>query len=170
MEFELRPWQQTDAQDIAVYADNKMVAQNLRDVFPHPYTLEDARQYVDLCIAAGDSRQLCYAVCIDGRASGSIGVFLKDDVYCKSAELGYWLGEPFWGQGIMRRAIMQVCAEAFERYDIVRIFAEPYADNQGSRKALEYAGFVLEGIMRDSVWKNGSLHDSCMYALLKSKV
>ncbi|AKB32359.1 Ribosomal-protein-L7p-serine acetyltransferase [Methanosarcina siciliae HI350] len=98
---------------------------------------------------------------------GCIAIFSKNDVYCKSAEIAYWLGEPLWGRGIMSRAIKELCKTAFEQYDTVRIFAEPYAHNIGSRKALEKAGFVLEGTMKKSVYKNGRLFDSCMYALVK---
>jgi ribosomal-protein-alanine N-acetyltransferase len=97
---------------------------------------------------------------------GSIGVFVKDDVYRKSAEIGYWLGEPYWGRGIMTDAIRQMCRMAFERFDIVRIFAEPFAYNAGSMRALEKAGFTLEGVHRMSVFKNGQFYDSCTYALL----
>jgi len=85
----------------------------------------------------------------------------------KNAEIAYWLGEPFWDRGIMSEAIKQLCRTAFEQYDISRIFAEPYAQNIGSRKALEKAGFVLEGIMKKGVYKNGSFFDYCMYALVK---
>lgn len=166
MNFELRPWRESDAQSVADYANNKKIADNLRNVFPYPYSIEDAQGYVRSCINGGE-RQLTRAITVDGAAVGSIGVFLKDDVYSRSAELGYWLAEPFWGRGIMSHAIRKICTEAFKSFDIVRIFAEPYAYNAGSRKALENAGFQLEGCLRKSVWKNGTLCDSCIYALIK---
>jgi len=97
----------------------------------------------------------------------SIALFIKNDVYCRSAEIVYWLGEPFWSRGIMSEAIKQFCQTAFKQYNIVRIFAEPYAYNIGSRKALEKAGFVLEGIMKKGVYKDGKFFDYCMYALVK---
>ena len=100
---------------------------------------------------------------------GSVGIFVQGDVARKSAELGYWLGEPFWGKGVMSAAVRQICAEAFEKFDIVRIYAEPFAHNAASRKVLQKAGFTLEGIMKDSVCKNGEIFDSCMYALLKKE-
>ena len=102
-----------------------------------------------------------------GEAVGSIGVFRKDNVYRKSAELGYWLAEPFWGRGIMTRAVEQICAIAFDTLGVVRIFAEPFAENTKSRRVLEKAGFHLEGTMRRSVYKEGRVMDSCMYALLR---
>jgi [ribosomal protein S5]-alanine N-acetyltransferase len=91
----------------------------------------------------------------------------RNKYYCKSAELSYWLGEPFWGRGVISKAIKEICETAFSQYDIVRIFAEPYAYNTGSRKALEKAGFILEGVLKKNVYKNGEFYDSCVYALFK---
>lgn len=166
-DFTLREWVQSDAPSAAQYANNKAIADNLRNGFPFPYTEEDARAYIAHCMGADPKKELARAICVDDKAVGSIGMFLKDDIYEKSAEIGYWLGQPFWGRGIMTRAIRQVCSEAFAAFDIVRIFAEPFAPNAGSRRALEKAGFTLEGILKDSVYKNGRILDSCMYALLK---
>ena len=162
MEFKLREWRREDAASIARYADNKKIADNLRDAFPHPYSRRDAERYIESVLA--ESRALCLAVEVGGEAAGSIGVFLKDDVYRKSAELGYWLGEPFWGRGVMSAAVRQICGLAFSRFDIVRIFAEPFAHNTASRRVLENSGFVLEGVLRQSVYKNGALWDSCVYS------
>ena len=97
----------------------------------------------------------------------TIGVFLKNDVYSKSAEIGYWLSETFWGKGIMTDAIIQMCEMAFKSYDIVRIFAEPFSTNIASCKALEKAGFELEGKLKKSIYKNGKICDSYIYALVK---
>lgn len=168
--FILRPWRQTDAADIAAVADNPNIAANLRNVFPSPYTLADAKWFVGGCAAQGEERQLARAIVIDGKAAGSIGIFVKEDVYEKSAELGYWLAEAHWGRGVMTEAVRQICREAFDRFDILRIFAEPFADNQGSRRVLEKAGFTWEGTMRNGVYKNGQVHSYCMYALLREEL
>jgi len=167
MEFILRQWDKNDAESVLKHANNKKIADNLRNSFPYPYTLEDAKSYVSFCAENNEERQCTRAIVIDGEAVGSIGVFLKDDVYCKSAELGYWLAEPFWGKSVMSSAIRQICAFTFDNYDVVRIFAEPYTYNIGSCKALEHAGFQLEGVLKKSVYKNGEFFDSCIYALLK---
>lgn len=168
MEFTLRKWRHEDAGDAARFANNEKIARNLRDGFPHPYTEADAEKYIRSCIA-NESLNLCYAIDVDGTAVGSVGVYACDDVYRKSMELGYWLGEEYWGKGIMSEAARRICAEAFAKYDIVRIYAEPYAYNQGSRKVLEKSGFTLEGIMRQGVFKNGKIFDYCMYALLRDE-
>lgn len=167
MKFELRKWNLEDSQDVAYYANNKKIAANLRNVFPYPYILADAEGYIRSCVENSEERQLCRAIVVNGRAAGSVGIFCGTDVYEKSAELGYWLAEEFWGKGIMTEAVKQLCQEAFERFDIVRIYAEPFAYNTGSRRVLEKAGFSLEGIMKKGVCKNGQINDYCMYALLK---
>lgn len=166
MEFVLRKWEEGDVAYVQKYANNEKIAAALRNAFPYPYTMDDAKAYIHLC-AENSERQVTRAIIVEGRAVGSIGVFFGSDVYKKSAEIGYWLGEPFWGRGIMSGAVMRVCRYVFAKYDIERIFAEPFACNTGSRRVLEKAGFTLEGILRNSVYKNGTLQDSCMYALLR---
>ena len=167
MEFKLREWKETDIESVAYYANNKKVADNLRNVFPFPYTMSDAEFFVKMCMKADKTKDLYLAIDVDGKAVGSIGVFKQSDVYSKSGELGYWLGEEYWGKGIVSDAVKQTCEIAFECFDIVRIFAEPYAYNMGSRRVLEKAGFELEGIMKKGVCKNGEIFDYCMYALVK---
>lgn len=167
MEFRLGTWDEKYIDDVAEYANNLNIARNLRNAFPYPYTREDAQDYVFACMQNDERRQCTRAIVVEGRAVGSIGVFLGSDVYEKSAELGYWLAEPFWGKGIMAEAVCRICRLVFGRYDIVRIFAEPFASNAGSRRVLEKAGFRLEGILEKSVFKCGKILDSCIYALLK---
>lgn len=168
--FILRPWRPEDTEAVAAAANNPKIAANLRNVFPFPYTLADAEWFVGDCTAKGEDRQLTRAIEIEGTAVGSIGIFVKDDVYEKSAELGYWLAETYWSRGIMTEAVRQLCREAFQRFDLLRIFAEPFADNQGSRRVLEKAGFTCEGTMRNGVYKNGQVRSYCMYSLLREEL
>ena len=91
-------------------------------------------------------------------------------MYEKSAELGYWLSENYWGKGVMTAAVRQICQEAFNTFDILRIFAEPFADNKGSRRVLEKAGFTYEGTMRNGIFKNGNVCSYCMYSLLREEL
>ena len=165
-DFTLRPWREADAASIARYADNEKIAAALRDVFPWPYRRQDAAAFVADCVRNEGRGQLARAIEADGGAVGSITLTLGSDVYRRSAELGYWLAEPFWGRGIMTRAVREMCALGFAAWDIVRIHAEPFARNAASRRVLEKAGFSLEGTLRRSVCKNGELLDSCIYALL----
>ncbi len=170
MNFILRPWRESDAATLARYANDPLIAKNLRDAFPHPYSLDNAKEYIGDCMARDGKDCHARAIEVDGEAVGSIGVFFQSDVYCKNGELGYWLGQPFWRDGIISRAIGQICAEVFEQYDIVRIYAEPFAQNIGSRRALEKAGFQLEGTLQKAVFKNGFFFDSCVYAKLRPEV
>ena len=161
----MRKWEKSDAENFFKYSSNPNILENMRASFPS--TLEGSRKVVESFSCNDETQQCCRAIVINGEAVGSIALFIKNDVYCKSAEIAYWLGEPFWGRGIISEAIIQLCQIAFEQYGIVRIFAEPYAHNIGSRKALEKAGFVLEGILRKGVYKNGKFFNYCMYALVK---
>ena len=165
--FSLRPYCMEDIPSMVQHANSWKVARNLRDVFPHPYTEKDARDFVALCLQNEGRGQLCRAIDVGGQAVGTISLTAGRDVYRKSGELGYWLGEDFWGQGIMTAAVQRICQEGFERFDLVRIYAQPYAYNTASRRVLEKAGFTLEGVMRWGVYKNGQVQDYCMYALLR---
>lgn len=171
MDFILREWRREDVEDVLRYANNDKIARNLRNAFPHPYILTDAQDFVNSCVEGDEDRQLCRAIEVEGHAAGSIALFRGGDVYCMTAELGYWLAEEFWGRGIMTEAVRQMCEEGFEQWDdLVRIYAEPFAHNTGSRRVLEKAGFTLEGILRQSVFKRYEICDSCMYALLAEEV
>lgn len=167
MDFELRDWQTEYAESLARHANNQAVARNLRNIFPQPYSTEDAKTYINACINSDHKRNCFKAIVVNDEAVGTIGILLQEDVYCKNAELGYWLGEAFWNQGIMSAAVQQICRLAFAEYDIVRIYAEPFARNVGSRKVLEKAGFELEGILQKRIYKEGGIFDSCIYAITK---
>lgn len=169
-DFLLRAWQYDDASSIAQAANNPNIARNLRNTFPHPYTLEDAKNFIHDCISKEEKNQIVRAIVIDGKAVGSIGVFVENDIYEKSAELGYWLSENYWRQGITSRAVRMICQEAFATFDIIRIFAGPYDYNMGSRGVLEKSGFTYEGTMRNGVYKNGAVHSYCMYSLLREEI
>ena len=167
IEFKLRKLEASDAESFAKHANNPLIAQNLRDVFPNPYTLDDAEKFISFCQTLNPSESLMYCIDVDGHAVGSISVTKGKDVYSKSAEIGYWLGQEYWGHGIMTRAVKQVCKEAFEKLDIVRIHAEIFACNMGSRAVLMKSGFQQEGILHSAVFKNGSIIDALVFALIK---
>lgn len=152
--------------DIAKFANNKKIADNLRNIFPHPYTEENAQQFVRFCIDTPESKQVNRAIVYDDKAVGVISLTLGEDVYAKSAEIGYWLGEPYWGKGIMTDAVKQACHIAFDQYNLARLFAAVYSYNKKSCKVLEKCGFEMEGVLKKSVFKNGQFFDSYMYGLV----
>lgn len=167
MQIALRKWREDDIPLVAQYANNPKVAANLRDTFPSPYTLRDAVDFVHMCMEDDETARCHRCVTADGEPAGSIGVFLRSGMERKTAEIGYWFGEPFWGRGVASEAIRQMCALAFQQYDLVRIFGVPYGHNKASQRALEKAGFTLEGRLRKDVIKNGEYLDSMMYALVR---
>jgi len=165
----LRGWEEDDIESLARIANNKKIFDNLRDGFPHPYTLEDARNYISR-VKNHDPKSKLFAIEVDGKIAGNIGVFLKEDIYRKNAEIGYFLAEEWWGKGIMTKVIRKVVDYTFEGCDIIRIYAEPFARNAASRKVLEKAGFKLEAILKNNVIKNDIIQDSCIYSLLKEEL
>lgn len=167
MEFKLRDWKLSDAESIVPLANNEKIAGNLRNTFPYPYTLDDAHLFITKSIHQHKRKQINKAIEIEGAASGSISLLMQEDVSCKSGELGFWLGEPFWGQGIMAQAITQMCETGLDDLEMVRIYARPFAQNIAARKTLGKVGFQLEGIFKNSIYKNGKVLDSCMYAMTR---
>ncbi|HEX8426224.1 GNAT family protein [Hymenobacter sp.] len=162
LQARLRPWCFADAPALVEYANDQRVAQNLRDTFPHPYTHQDAEFY--LCLMADQQRDLHLALEVDGRAVGSIGVHFKTDVRRRSAEIGYWLGQPYWGRGLATAAVQLVSTYVFAHFDVCRLYAVVFSTNLASARVLENAGYELEGIMRKSIVKDGQMLDSRLYA------
>lgn len=158
----VRSWRAGDADAIAKYANNRKIWLNLRDRLPHPYSLADARDYLRHLRSMQD--ETFFAIDVDGEAVGSIGFLLQQDVERVSAEIGYWLGEPFWGRGITTRALRAVTQLAVARHRLTRVYALPFAHNVGSCRVLEKAGFVVEGRLRQSVIKDGVVLDQVLYA------
>ena len=135
----IRPWRLNDAESLARHANNRKVWLALRDQFPHPYTTEDARKFLkQRSVRAG--RQ-CFVLRLTSAAVGGIGIHLGIDVHRHTAELGYWLGEEFWGRGIMTEAVGAFTDFCFDRFSLRRIYAEPFANNPASARVLEKAGF-----------------------------
>lgn len=167
MRILLRPWREEDAAACAALANDAGVAENLRDVFPYPYSEQDACDFIALCRTADERQALFRAVEVNGAFAGSIALTRGADVACRSAELGYWFGQPFWGQGVATEAVRRMCELGFAAWDIVRIYAEPFSRNRASCRVLEKSGFAHEGTMRLSVCKKGELLDSELYALIQ---
>lgn len=161
---EVRSWRLTDADALAKYANNRKIWVNLRDAFPHPYSKRDAREF--LKAVNGRSPETFFAIAVDGEAAGGIGFTLHPDVERVSAEIGYWLGEPFWGRGIVTEALTAVTAHAIQTHGLTRVFAVPFASNAASCRVLEKAGYSLEGRLRKSAIKDGKLTDQMQYAFI----
>lgn len=165
----LRSWRLADSAALASNLNNRKILDNLRDGLPFPYTQADAEAFIRAMLSADPEKTFAFAVTLDGEAIGSVGVTRGENIHFRTAELGYYLGEPYWGRGFATDAVRQVCAYVFAHTDIVRIYAEPFARNAASCRVLEKAGFRLEGVLRSAACKNGKLEDMKMYALVKGE-
>ncbi|MFN8348542.1 MAG: GNAT family protein [Spirosomataceae bacterium] len=159
--FHLRPYRDGDETSLAKNADNYRIWRNVRDIFPHPYTLENARQWIDIC--KSETKPTVFAIDIDGEVAGGIGIVLQKDIFRKNAEIGYWLGEPYWGKGIATEAVKEMTEYAFCHFNIHRLYAGVFEYNPASMQVLKKAGFHFEAILRKSVYKEDSLWDEHIY-------
>lgn len=157
----------SDAQDLALAINDKAILNNLRDGLPYPYTQRDAETFIQGVLDAPQGSQYAFAIQLEGRAIGSIGLFRQSNIHARTAELGYYIARPHWGKGIMTRAVQEACGYVLDNTDIIRIFAEPFARNLPSCRVLEKAGFVCEGTLRKNAVKNGEILDMKMYALVR---
>lgn len=167
MECSIRKWKMEDAAWLAELLNNKKILDNLRDGLPYPYTKKDAEEYISSMLSADQTKSFAFAITVNGKVAGSIGVFRCENIHFRTAEMGYYIGEPYWGNGLGTSAVTQVSDYIFENTDIIRIFAEPFADNIASCRILEKAGFQFEGLLRSNALKNGKVLDMKMYALVK---
>ena len=158
----IRPWRTGDAESLANHANNRKVWLGLRDLFPHPYTIRDAHEFLERAVKDQVTTKFCIE--INNRAVGGMGIHPGQDVHSHTATLGYWLGEDFWGQGIMTDAVSALTDFWFQNTPVRRISADVFANNPGSARVLEKAGFILEGRLKNCVIKNGELLDSLVYA------
>ena len=168
MDCIIREWRLEDKSDLAAMLNNKNILNNLRNGLPYPYTIDDAEEFITAMLSADKTKTFAFAIVENDAVVGNIGVFRCDNIHSRTAEMGYYIGEPYWGKGLGTSAVKQICKYIFEHTDIIRIFAEPFAYNAASCRILEKAGFQFEGILHSNAVKNGNVLDMKMYALIKS--
>ena len=162
----VRAWSPDDLPALVRHANHREIWLQVRDRFPHPYLEEHGRTFLDYLTQ--QSPQTVWAIEVEGEAAGGIGLEMQQDVERVSAEIGYWLGRAHWGKGVMTEALSAVTVEAFRRFDLLRIFALPFADNAASIRVLQKAGYVLEGRMPQSTIKDGRVRDQLMFGAYKA--
>ena len=170
MNCKIRRWELSDARDLATALSNKKLQDNLRDGLPYPYTEQDGKEFISAMLAANENDTFAFAITVNGKVIGSIGAFRQTNIHNKTAELGYYIAEEYWGKGIMTEAVKQLCDYVFSHTDIIRIYAEPFSYNIGSCRVLEKAGFQYEGTLRSNALKNGNVLDMKMYSKLKTQL
>ena len=162
----LRPWRQGDEESLVRYANNRKVSINLRDHFPYPYTIEDARSWIGRCTTAAPP-PTSFAIEHQGEAIGGTGLLPMSDIARFTAEVGYWLGEPFWGRGIAAEALRRLTTYAFETFPYERLEALVFASNPASARVLQKAGYEYEATLKHSAFKDGRFLDCHVYVRLR---
>jgi RimJ/RimL family protein N-acetyltransferase len=162
----MRSWQWSDAEALQRYANNRRVSRNLNDSFPSPYTVRDARRWLThaLCM----SPETAFAIEVEGQSVGGIGFLLKQG-NTRTAEVGYWLGEPYWGRGIVTDCVQSINSYIFENFpSVCRLFAQVFPWNLPSMRVLEKSGFTKECVLRNAAIKGGEVIDIVQYSLIRN--
>lgn len=162
----LRELHLSDKSQLAKLANNKNIWDNLRNAFPYPYSEGDAESFINRVIKEKPRQN--FGIEYKGDLCGVIGLIIQNDVYRKSAEIGYWVGEPFWGKGIASKAIELITTYGFEDLKLIRIFAGVFESNTASMKALENNGYIKEGIFKNAIFKNDKVYDEHRYFKLNA--
>jgi ribosomal-protein-alanine N-acetyltransferase len=159
----LRPFRQGDEEDLVSQANNHKLGLTLRDSFPFPYTLRDARRWIEICEYEDPDETISRAIVLNDRVVGGIGVVRQSDIYYRNAEIGYWLGEAWWGKGVMSIAVQLMTQWIAENTDIYRMYAGVFSTNHASIRVLEKSGYFLEAIHKKAIVKNGIQLDEHLY-------
>lgn len=166
MIFELKQWEEKYKESLVRYANDDFIAWKMKNSFPHPFTLEQGNEFINQCSMKEGKEQISRAIVVNGEAVGCVTLTFGKDIFSRTGELEYWIGEPYRKKGIVTQAVIRICEEVCLKYKLFRIQAEPVATNIAARKVLEKAGFDLEAIRRKSVFMNGCIHDSYLYAMV----
>ena len=169
MDLLLRPYQLSDQSALAALANNPQVSANLKDIFPYPYTPQDAQNYLNFITQNSNNNLIEYAIIVDGLFAGAISITFGEDIYSHLAEIGYWLGEPYWHQGIMKKAVKMIIKYIFDNYDTKIIKAEIFSRNIGSRKVLLANNFEYLVTLKKHAYKRGEFLDLELFELTRDK-
>lgn len=160
----LRKFELADTKRLAELANNKNISINLRDKFPHPYTITHAEVFITRCLEHNPTT--IFAIIYNNQYVGNIGLVVQKDVYRKSAEIGFFIDEAYWNRGIITEAIKQITKYGFDELDVIRIYADVFEYNSTSMRVLEKSGFTKEGVAKRSIIKSGKVRDQHRYALI----
>lgn len=161
----LERWKAEDYRAFYTASNEEELHGNMSPSFPK--SPGECKRLVHQFAASRDQTEYVRAVKIDGRIVGCVAAFFDTDMYANNAEIAYWLNSKYRGKGIMTRVIKMVAETLFLEYGMHRIWARPFEQNRASRKVLEKSGFVYEGTLRESVYKDGHFLNAAMYALIK---
>lgn len=162
----LRYLEEADIQKLAEYANNEKVSINLRDAFPSPYTTAHARQFIEM--VNKQNPKTFFAIEYRGNYAGNISLSVGTDVYRNSAEIGYFIGEPFWNKGIATKAVNLMTRFGFDTLGLIRIYTGVFEFNTASQRVLEKCGFEKEAIFKCSITKKAKIYDEIRFAKIKT--
>ena len=160
-EIKIRQLEPSDKSQLAKLANNSNISNNLRDYFPNPYDEKDAKSFINMTIEQNPTAS--FGIEFGGKLCGVISLIIQNDMYRKSAEIGYWLGEPYWGKGITAKAVDLITEYGFEKLNLIRIYAGIIEYNTTSMRVLEKSGFKKEGIFQKTIIKNDKIWDEHRY-------
>lgn len=166
--LKLRPFYPSDYKSIAALANNRLIWENLRDRFPYPYTEEDAKQFIRLVTSYSPTTE--FAIDFNGEAIGAAGIILKDDVYEGNGEIGYWIGQDYWGKGIGTKVVAELLRIAFDELKLYRVYAEVFDKNPASARVLEKNGLCKEATLKNAIIKDGVRQNLCIYSIINPKL
>jgi len=161
----LRPFSEEDVEDLVRLCNNINIWRNVRDALPHPYKIRDAKNFVK--VATSKDPMEIFAITKNNELAGCIGIHPQEDVYRYSAEIGYWIGEPYWGMGIATTALQLIINYGFESLGLVKLYAGCFSFNLASQKVLLKTGFKKEAVLKKAVFKNEAFYDEIRYAIFK---
>ena len=166
--FFIRSLQYSDADNLAKLGNNPNIVINQRDSFPYPYTVEFVRNWIQHAKENQSTTQNRFAIIYETEVIGEIGLYEQQDVHRFSAEICYWIGEPYWNCGVMTKAVKWMTQHGFEQMKLKRIYADIIAYNKASQRVLEKCGFTIDGIMRKNIYKNEAFYDHIVFSLLNT--
>lgn len=167
-DFKLRPWHADDLDSLVEQANNQHIARYMTNMFPHPYSRENGLAFIEFANLAEPFR--IFAIEINGKAVGGVGIHPQTDIMCKNAELGYWLGEQYWGKGVMGSVIAAILPYAFKTFDIERLYGRVFGSNAASQHVLLKNGFILESNIPKVIYKDGIFEDELIYGIRRDNL
>lgn len=167
-EVSLRRLDKSDIGRLAELANNKKIWDNVRDYFSHPYSVQDAEKFIEMI--SMEDPPATFGIRFKGELAGVAGLVGQSDVYRLNAEIGYWIGEPFWGKGIASKAVNLLTSYGFEKLGLERIYSGIFDYNKASKRVLEKCGFQFEGVFERAIIKNGQILDEFRYSKLKEDI
>lgn len=162
-EYKLREWEPKDVNDLIKYGNNPEIARYMTNRFPYPYTKKNAEDFIAFARSHNPTR--LFAIEVNEETVGGVGIHPQEDVHCKNAELGYWIGAPFQGKGIITNVIQEIIVYAFEQFEINRIFGLVFGNNPASLRVLHKCGFEEEARFNKTIYKNGELLDAIILGI-----